>query len=216
MKRLALSSVLFALAACGASQESKTPTEPVAQPAVATEVATEASPTSMADGAWSLTDTNGATVSLSDFAGKTVVLEWFSPTCPFIVYAHGEGPLKDMPGKVTASGDVVWLAINSSAKGGGADLEANKKAIADWGLSHPVLMDSDGAVGRMYGAKSTPHMFVINPEGEVVYKGALDNAPRGEVDGTYTNYVEAALSDIAAGNPVAMAETKSYGCGVKY
>lgn len=215
MKRLSLAFAILALAACGASQESKTPTAPLAETSTTEQAASNVVPPVAAEG-WTLSDTNGSPVRLADYQGKTIVLEWFSPTCPFIVHAHGEGPLKDMASKATASGDVVWLAINSSAKGGGADLEANKKAVGDWNISHPILMDVDGAVGRMYGAKTTPHMFVINPEGAVVYKGALDNAPRGEVDGEYTNYVEAALSDIAAGNPVAMAETKAYGCGVKY
>tara|TARA_R110002096_G_scaffold433887_3_gene653821 strand:- start:25511 stop:26167 length:657 start_codon:yes stop_codon:yes gene_type:complete len=218
MKRLTLSFALLALTACGASQASETPTAPVAQAEMAPETtpADTATANAVADANWTLTDLNGQEVSLASYQGKTVVLEWFSPTCPFIVHAHGEGPLKDMASKVTASGDVVWLAINSNSKGSAAELDTNKQAAADWNISHPVLMDSDGAVGRMYGAKTTPHMFVIDPAGEVVYKGALDNAPRGEAEGEYVNYVEAALGNIAAGTPVALAETKSYGCGVKY
>ncbi len=214
MKNLSLSLVL--LAACGSGQDGGTmpvtENAPEATPVEAIATNTE----SVDEAGWTLTDVKGATVSLASLQGKTVVMEWFNPSCPFSVYAHGEGPLRDLPGRVTASGDVVWLAINSSAQGAGAPLAANQKAIADWGMSYPVLMDSDGTVGRMYGAKTTPHIFILDGSGEVVYKGALDNAPRGEVEGEYVNYVEAALADMAAGRPIANAETKSYGCGVKY
>jgi peroxiredoxin len=169
--------------------------------------------------AFELKDVNGKTVKLSDYRGKTVVLEWFNPGCPFVKYAHGEGPLKDvakLPGAGRA--DVVWLAINSGKAGAeGAGVEANKKHAAEWKMNYPVLIDESGKVGRAYGAKTTPHMYVIDASGKLVYRGALDNAPLGRVkDGATVSYVQAALDDLAAGRAVRTPETQSYGCSVKY
>lgn len=131
--------------------------------------------------AFTLPDTDGKQVSLSDFAGKTVVLEWFNPDCPFVKYAHGEGPLATMAAE-QAKGEVVWLAINSGADGKqGAGAERSKQAAAEWKMEHPILIDADGAVGHAYGAKTTPHMYVIDTAGKLVYAGALDNAPLGRV-----------------------------------
>ncbi len=131
----------------------------------------------------SLPDLDGNTVSLADFAGKTVVLEWFNPDCPFVVYAHGEGPLKAMAAEQGKAG-VVWLAINSGAAGKqGHGAERNREAKAQWSIEHPILLDEDGKVGHAYGATSTPHMFVIDKDGKLVYAGGLDNAPLGRVDG---------------------------------
>ncbi|KIG16458.1 hypothetical protein DB30_04502 [Enhygromyxa salina] len=132
--------------------------------------------------AFSLPNLEGEQVSLADFAGKTVVLEWFNPDCPFVKYAHSEGPLASLGNEQQQAG-VVWLAINSGAAGKqGAGVERNKQAKAEWNLAHPILIDEDGAVGHSYGAKTTPHMFVINPEGKLVFAGGLDNAPLGRVD----------------------------------
>jgi hypothetical protein len=146
-----------------------------------------------------------------------VVLEWFNPGCPFVRYSHGEGPLKDLAKKHTANG-IVWLAINSGAAGKqGAGVEINKQARQDWAMEYPVLIDANGQVGKSYEAKTTPHMYVINPAGQIVYKGALDNAPLGKVPSEgQVNYVDNALAALAAGKPVDVAETKSYGCSVKY
>ena len=169
--------------------------------------------------AFTLKDLDGKEVKLADFKGKTVVLEWFNPGCPFVVGGHSEGgTLRGMGAKVAADG-VVWLAVNSSAagkQGNGADI--NRKAREDWKISYPILVDESGEVGMNYGAKTTPHMFVIDAKGMLVYKGAIDNAPGGKVEGggEKINYVEAALADIKAGKPVATKETKSYGCSVKY
>lgn len=207
---LPLTLSLCALVACSAPQD------PEPGPASSTPKAATGNSAGAAGSGFTLTDLNGAEVSLASYKGKTVILEWFNPGCPFIVHAHSEGPLKDQAARVTAKGDVAWLAINSSAKGKGADLEFNKSSAAGWNIPHPVLMDPTGEVGRNFGAKTTPHMFILDGAGEVVYKGALDNAPRGQNDGEYVNYIDAALADIAAGRPVAMAETKSYGCSVKY
>ncbi len=167
---------------------------------------------------FSLPDLNGKQVSLGDFAGKTVVLEWFNPGCPFVEYAHGEGPLKDLAAQWTAKG-VVWLSINSSAPGKqGAGLENNRAAAAKWNIQNPILLDEEGKVGRAYGAKTTPHMYVVGPAGKLAYMGALDNAPLGKVDGggARQDLVGAALGELLSGKPVTQASTQSYGCGVKY
>jgi peroxiredoxin len=134
--------------------------------------------------AFSLPDLDGKQVSLADFAGKTVVLEWFNPDCPFVKYAHdGDGPLASLANEQTKAG-VVWLAINSGASGKqGAGAERSKQAKAEWKLEHPILIDEDGKVGHLYGAQTTPHMFVIDAGGKLVYAGALDNAPLGRVEG---------------------------------
>lgn len=133
--------------------------------------------------AFSLPDLDGKTVSLADFIGKTIVLEWFNPDCPFVKYAHGEGPLAGLAAEQTKAG-VVWIAINSGAPGKqGAGAERNREAAKEWTMEHPILLDEDGKVGHAYGATSTPHMFVIDPAGKLVYAGGLDNAPLGRVDG---------------------------------
>jgi peroxiredoxin len=163
-----------------------------------------------------LNDLSGKEVALSSFKGKTVVIEWFNPGCPFVVYAHGEGPLTELAQKATADG-VVWLAINSGAPGKqGHGVETNKKAVGDWKIGYPVLLDETGAVGRLYGATTTPNMFVVDPAGTLVYAGALDNAPLGKAEGPVGNYVSAALADVAAKRAVATPTTKPYGCSVKY
>lgn len=169
--------------------------------------------------AFELKDINGKTVKLADYRGKTVVLEWFNPGCPFVKYAHGEGPLKDSAKRPGADrADVVWLAINSSAAGKqGHGVELNKQATTEWKMSYPLLIDEKGDVGRMYGAKTTPHMYIIDAKGNLAYRGALDNAPLGRpADKQTVNYVHAALTDLAAGKPVRTAETQAYGCSVKY
>lgn len=164
---------------------------------------------------FTLTDLDGKEHKLSDYRGKTVVLEWFNPDCPFVVYAHGkQGPLASQPARVTATG-VVWLAINSGAPGKqGHGVERNRKAKAEYGMGYPVLLDEDGAVGHAYDAKTTPHMFVVDPAGTLVYAGGLDDAPMG--NGKATNHVDAALADLAASRPVANPRAKAYGCSVKY
>lgn len=134
--------------------------------------------------AFTLPSVSGEQVSLADYAGKTVVLEWFNPDCPFVKYAHESGgPLATLGNEQTKAG-IVWLAINSGAPGKqGAGAERNKQAQTDWKLEHPILIDEDGKVGHTYGAQTTPHMFVIDPAGKLIYAGALDNAPLGRVEG---------------------------------
>jgi len=168
--------------------------------------------------AFSLAATDGATHSLAQYAGKTVVLEWYNPDCPFVKYAHGPGgPLTAQPTKVTGSG-VVWLAINSGAPGKqGADPARNVQSRTEYGITYPVLLDPTGTAGQAYGATNTPQMYVIDAKGTLVYAGALDNAPLGTLEGpAAVNYVDAALADVAAGRPVATPTKKAYGCSVKY
>ncbi|TNF37788.1 MAG: redoxin domain-containing protein, partial [Deltaproteobacteria bacterium] len=167
---------------------------------------------------FALTDTDGKAWKLSDHRGKIVVIEWFNPGCPFVKYAYGDGPLKDLARRST-SDEVLWVNVNSGAPGKqGHGLEANQAAKTEWGIAHPILIDEDGAVGRRYDAKTTPGMVVVDKDGKLVYRGALDNAPLGRVEGDEApvNYVSAALADLAAGRPVATPETTSYGCSVKY
>ncbi len=169
---------------------------------------------------FTLTDLDGKSVSLSQFRGKAVVLEWFNPGCPFVRASHTLGSLKGLAAKHAADG-VVWLAVNSGGPGKqGNGVDANRQGISQFGLQHPVLIDESGSVGQLYGAERTPHMFVIDPQGVLVYRGAIDNSPDGEGQspegGKLVNYVEGALTAVRSGAKVEPAETKPYGCSVKY
>ena len=166
---------------------------------------------------FTLPDLDGNVVALSAMRGKTVVLEWFNPGCPYVKYAHGEGPLTDLAAR-QAGDDVVWLAVNSSAPGKqGHGVELNRTAAMEWKMSHPILLDEDGVVGHAYGARTTPQMFVIGPQGNVAYVGALDNDPMGQERKKNPNiYVVSALEAMSAGRNVPTPETKPYGCSVKY
>jgi peroxiredoxin len=169
---------------------------------------------------FTLKDLDGKDVKLSSFKGKKVVLEWFNPGCPFVKAAHSKGSLKEAAKKATASG-VVWVAINSGAPGKqGTGVAANKEAAKTWSMDHSILLDESGVVGKAYGATNTPHMMVIDDKGTLVYRGAIDNSPDGEGEsapgGKLVSYVDGALSDLAAARPIGTAETKAYGCSVKY
>ena len=169
---------------------------------------------------FALKDLSGKDVKLSSFKGKVVVLEWFNPGCPFVKKSHGVGSLVDTANRLSKSG-VVWLAINSAAAGKqGSDPKDNAAALKEWKLAHPVLLDATGTVGKSYGATNTPHMFVIDKKGTLVYAGAIDNSPDAEgkspTGGKLVNYVDAAIEDIAAGRAVRTPSTKAYGCSVKY
>jgi len=169
---------------------------------------------------FALKDLDGNEVRLSSFKGKTVVLEWFNPGCPFVKASHTKGSLKDTARRETKAG-VVWLAVNSAAAGKqGAGVDANRDGAKTFGMDHPILLDEAGTVGKTYGATNTPHVMVIDPKGTLVYRGAVDNSPDGEgespTSGKLVSYVESAIADVAAGRPVATAETRAYGCSVKY
>ncbi len=229
----AITFALLALAGCSKDDAGKTtkappiaPTAPTAPGATApvTPPAPPAAPTSALLGKpapdFSLAALDGTKVSLASFKGKTVVLEWFNPGCPYVQKSHTKGSLVDTAKKHTDAG-VVWLAINSGGEGKqGFEVTLNEEAVKTWTLPHPVLRDTTGEVGKAYSATNTPNMFVIDPAGNVVYAGAIDNSPDAErgspAGGTLVNFVDAALADVAAGRPVATPVTKPYGCGVKY
>jgi peroxiredoxin len=169
---------------------------------------------------FTLKDLDGKSVHLADLKGKLVVLEWFNPECPFVRASHTKGSLVSTADTAVKKG-VVWLAINSAAPGKqGNGVDKNRAGVATFKLAHPVLLDEGGTVGHAYGATNTPHLFVIGKDQKLVYKGAIDNSPDGEGSspegGKLINYVEQALSDLAAGRPVKTPSTKAYGCGVKY
>jgi peroxiredoxin len=162
-----------------------------------------------------LKDTEGKEISLSQFKGKVVVLEWYNSGCPFVKRHHDK--YKTMADTAKKFGDkVVWIAINSGApgkEGHGKDAESKKT----WNIAWPILNDETGAVGRLYGAKTTPHMFVVDAQGVLQYAGAIDNDPKDEKSpGEKLNYVTQALEEVLAGKPVSQKETKPYGCSVKY
>jgi peroxiredoxin len=169
---------------------------------------------------FTLSDLDGRPFHLASARGKVVVLEWFNPKCPFVNLSHTKGSLKDTAARHAAEG-VVWVGIDSAAEGKqGSDPGEIREAVKRFGLSHPILRDGTGVVGHAYGATNTPHLFVIDKDGTLVYAGAIDNSPDAEGDspqgGPLQNYVDAALADLAAGRPVRTPKTKAYGCGVKY
>jgi peroxiredoxin len=165
---------------------------------------------------FTLTDTDGKSHNLSDFQGKVVVLEWFNSECPFVVKHHAKNTtMADLSNEFVGD-EVVWVAINSGAPGKqGAGLELNKKVKAEWNISYPILLDESGQVGKMYGAKTTPHMYIIDKDGTLKYTGAIDNNPSATTLGD-VNFVRQALEEVLAGETVTTAETKPYGCSVKY
>jgi peroxiredoxin len=163
---------------------------------------------------------DGEPVTLSAHAGKPIVLEWFNPGCPFVNLAHTKGPLKGTAARHAADG-VVWIAVNSGAKGKqGHDPEENRAAKARFGLDHPIVLDPTGEVGKAYGAQRTPHLFVIDESFTLVYAGAADNSPDAEgespTDDKLINYLDSALNDVASKRPVKTPRTDAYGCTVKY
>jgi peroxiredoxin len=169
---------------------------------------------------FSVTDSKGKTHSLSDYKGKYVVLEWFNPGCPFVKKHYESGNMQKLQ-KQFGDKNVAWLTVDSSAPGEQGNLtpEQANKTMSDWKM-HPtaLLLDPDGKVGQTYGAKNTPHMFVINPEGKLVYQGAIDSKPSADQSDipSSTNYVKVALDESLAGKAVTTSNTKPYGCSVKY
>lgn len=170
--------------------------------------------------AFTATDTAGRTVSLADFKGKHVVLEWVNPGCPF-VRKHYDGGNMPATQKAAVGKGVVWLAVNSTHTGASDYLQP--AALAAWmkdkgGAPTATLMDADGSVGRAYGARTTPHLYVIDPAGKLVYAGAIDSKPTANPADikTATNYVTQALGESLAGRPVSQAATQAYGCSIKY
>jgi len=169
---------------------------------------------------FSLADASGKTHSLSEYKGKYVVLEWFNPDCPFVKKHYGSGNMQKLQGEYTGKG-VVWLTIDSNAPGSEGNLspEQAQKVMKDWNTKQTaLLLDPEGKAGRTYNARNTPHMFVINPEGKVIYEGAIDSkaSPNPADIPSSTNYVRVALDESMSGKPVSNANTRPYGCSVKY
>jgi len=191
----------------------------------AQEAATSATPTATAEIAkpapdFSLAGTDGKTHALSSFKGKYVVLEWTNFDCPFVRKHYDSGNMQKLQETYTGKG-VVWLRICSSAdgkQGHYAAKDVDEQVEKEKSRQTAYLVDADGAVGRSYGAKTTPHMFVVDPEGALIYAGAIDDKPSTKAEDikTATNYVAAALDAAMSGKPVEVKTSTPYGCSVKY
>lgn len=164
--------------------------------------------------AFTLKDHAGKEVQLSNFAGKIVVLEWLNPECPFVQAHYKSGTMVALARKYADKG-VVWLGVNSTKT---ATAAVNKAFVDNFSLPYPVLDDHEGKVGRLFGAKTTPHLFVLDEKGHIAYQGAIDNAPMGKTaDGAAKmNYVDHAVMELLKGSPVTVPKTDPYGCSVKY
>lgn len=169
---------------------------------------------------FSLTDTSGKTVRLSDYRGKHVVLEWVNPGCPYVRKHYNTANMQGTQKEVTGKG-VVWLAINSTAESHPDYLAPPQ--LARWmagqnAVPSSTLMDEDGTVGKAYGARTTPHMYIVNPAGVLVYAGGIDSIPSARADDVKTavNYVKQSIEDSLAGKPLRNAVTRPYGCSIKY
>lgn len=169
---------------------------------------------------FTLKDSKGNTHSLSDFAGKTVVLEWINYDCPFVKKHYDAKNMQKLQKEYAEKG-VIWLAICSSAPGKQGNFsieEITKRSDAHGFAAAAYLIDEDGKVGKLYDAKTTPHMYVINPEGNLVYAGAIDSissSDKADIDKA-EKYVVNALNSVLAGEAVTTKTTKPYGCSVKY
>ena len=169
---------------------------------------------------FSLSDSGGNKHSLADFKGKYVVLEWFNPGCPFVQKHYKSENMQGLQKQFTSK-DVVWLTIDSSAPGkeGYLTAEEANKQIADWKIkSTALLLDPDGKVGHEYAATNTPHMYVVDPSGKLIYSGAIDSKPTANPDdiASSMNYVKVALEEAMAGKPVTTSTSRAYGCSIKY
>jgi len=169
---------------------------------------------------FSVADTTGKVVRLSDYKGRYVVLEWTNPECPFVQAQYGADAMQALQ-KEAGAKDVVWLAINSTNQSSSEYKSAAQMSawIRDRGAApKAVLIDGTSETGRAYAAKTTPQMFVIDPAGRIVYSGAIDDkrSARESDRKIANNYVRAALNESLAGKPVTIASTAPYGCSVKY
>jgi peroxiredoxin len=169
---------------------------------------------------FSLTDSNGKAVSLTDFKGKTVVLEWTNHECPYVRKHYSANNMQMLQKKWTAQG-VVWLTLISSAPGTQGYVtgeEANKLTAQRAAAPSHVLLDPKGDVGRAYGAQTTPHMYVIKADGTLAYMGGIDDRPTTRLEDLKTakNFVDAALTELAEGKSVSATSARPYGCSVKY
>ena len=169
---------------------------------------------------FSLKDTSGKTVKLSDYRGKLVVLEWTNPNCPYVRKHYNSGNMPATQKEARALG-VVWLAINSTETASGDYM--TPATLAAWkgernSATSATLMDEEGTVGRAYGARTTPHMYIVNPAGQLIYAGGIDSIPSARIDDikSATNYVKVALNEALVGKPLSAATTRAYGCSIKY
>ena len=166
------------------------------------------------------TTAKGETLSLDQYRGKTVILEWTNHDCPYVRKHYGAENMQALQKQTTAEG-VVWLTVISSAPGTQGHLEgeaAIEEAASKGAAPSAILLDPEGDIGRKYDARVTPHMYIVSPDGELVYKGGIDDKPTAnKADiATATNYVKLALSELAAGKPVSNPSTRAYGCSIKY
>ncbi|MEO8101193.1 MAG: thioredoxin family protein [Betaproteobacteria bacterium] len=169
---------------------------------------------------FTLTELGGKPVRLADFKGRHVVLEWHNPHCPFVAKHYDSGNMPGLQSKYDAK-DTVWLSVNSTHPGHQDFMSSDKLKgyLADKGATPDAyLIDANGAVGMAYGARTTPHMYVINPAGLLVYAGAIDDKRSTQLEDAKSakNYLVAALEESKGGKPVSMASTQPYGCSVKY
>jgi peroxiredoxin len=169
---------------------------------------------------FSAPDANGKTQSLAEYKGKYVVLEWFNPECPFVKKHYGGGNMQKLQKEFTDKG-VVWLTVDSNAPGteGNITAEQAKKIMDSWKTHQTaLLLDPESKIAKLYGAKNTPNMVIVSPDGKIVYEGAIDSkaTPNPADIPSSTNYVKNALDESLSGKPVSNAQTKPYGCSVKY
>jgi peroxiredoxin len=169
---------------------------------------------------FSALDTAGKKHRLSDYKGKLVVLEWTNPNCPFVGKHYGGGNMQGLQKEFTGKG-VVWLAVNSTARDSVEYLPPAQ--LAAWAkekqaASSATLMDESGKIGQLYGAKATPHMYIVGPQGQLLYAGAIDSIASARLDDirSATNYVRQGLTEALAGKPLSVASTRAYGCSVQY
>ena len=162
-----------------------------------------------------LVDHEGREVRLSDHADKIIVLEWMNYDCPFVKPHYENGTFAELAKKY-ADRNVVWLAVNSTNY---ATVETNKALAEEHNVPYPILDDHEGKLGKAYNATNTPHIYVIDTNGQIAYSGAIDNAPLGKLpegQTEYVNYVDKALAELTSGKAITLSETKPYGCTVKY
>ena len=169
---------------------------------------------------FSAPDANGKTQSLSQYKGKYVVLEWFNPECPFVKKHYGSDNMQKLQQEYTSKG-VVWLTIDSNAPGSEGNLSAEqaKKIMDSWKTKQTALvLDPESKIAKLYGAKNTPNMVIINQDGKIVYEGAIDSkaTPNPADIPSSTNYVKSALDESLGGKPISNAQTKPYGCHITY
>jgi hypothetical protein len=218
MRRLPLVGLVLALAACQADAPADAPAD-ASTPGTTSEAAVSPEPGQPAP-PFTLTSADGETVRIADYAGRTVVLEWLNYDCPFVRKHYGGREMQARQAEALAD-SVVWLSVVSSAPGEQGHFEPaamRARTEAEGGRQQAVLLDPTGEVGRAYGALTTPHMFVVGPDGRVAYNGAIDDQPSTDpatLAGA-RRYVPEALAAVAAGRAPETARTQPYGCSVKY